>query len=336
MKTTHLIPPLLSLAALLAACGDNEEADVAFDSTVVQQADDFTDPRDNNTYRCIRIGDQIWMAENLRYELPGNSLSGCFTWDEDVADVSEADVDDQTFRTVATAVANDTQYNGWPQYGNSRQTGTQVILSMVSFLDYGYGQDMVREYLAYYPDYYDALLAALDSAKDSVQIGHGHFLEAETANGGYVTKYGFLYSFEAAKQAVPEGWRLPSDDDWMQLERALGLSDGEARRSEAWRGKGLATLLGEGGASGFNATRAGGNTYIIKASDDNYVNKDENWYYWTSTTTKKNDSTEVAMMRMSAIYTDKVWRGTSPLTTGYRSVLYSVRCVRDAASRGNR
>lgn len=242
-------------------------------------------------------------------------------------DASEATVDDETYKRIATEVANDPKYNGWPKNGKKQVVR---ILATISYFDYGLTQEEVDGYLAVsFPDYYVALTAELDKVRDPIVIANTHFKAVEKENGGYVAKYGFLYSFDGAKQAVPEGWRLPSDEDWLKLEQALGLNASESLRNEAWRGSGLATLLSEGGQSGFNAKRAGGNIYVIKTKEYNYVNKDDSWYYWTSTSEKNTDGADIAIIRMSAKYSDKVWRGTSPVTTGYRDVLYSVRCVKD-------
>lgn len=49
-------------------------------------------------------------------------------------------------------------------------------------------------------------------------------------------KYGVLYNFDAAKESCPDGWHLPSDDEWKELEMFLGMEN-EADVRE-WRPEG--------------------------------------------------------------------------------------------------
>ena len=56
MKNTFYF---LLVAILFVACQKDEEDQFKGDSG------EFTDTRDNQTYNWVRIGDQIWMAENL-------------------------------------------------------------------------------------------------------------------------------------------------------------------------------------------------------------------------------------------------------------------------------
>ena len=58
-------------------------------------------------------------------------------------------------------------------------------------------------------------------------------------------KYGNLYTWEEALEVCPEGWRLPTDEDWQNFEIALGMSTKEVGE-EGWRGNHQATLLRQG------------------------------------------------------------------------------------------
>ncbi len=142
----------------------------------------FKDPRDGQTYKTVKIGNQTWMAENLNYKTD----------------------------------------NSWTYNNNP-------------------------------------------------------------ANGKV---YGRLYTWDAAKTACPDGWHLPSDDEWKTLEMFLGMSQSEAdntgfrgtdegkkmKSTSGWSDNGNGT-----NSSGFNALPGGG-----RSSNGSFLNLGDYGYWWSA------------------------------------------------------
>ncbi len=206
----------------------------------------FTDPRDGYTYKTIKIGKQIWFAENLRY-LPK---------------------------------IND-GYNVYDYHGS------------------------------------DLFIARRFK----------NFIE-----------YGALYDHSAALAACPQGWHIPSDEEWNELEKYLGsISEGEIRNvfytdvmavphsgncgsklvnnTSLWKNGELINNINN--PIGFSALPGGWRTYHGK-----YENIRENAFWWTAT---MEDKPGAFYIYRSICFKDKgIGRKNA-----HKSCCFSVRCVKN-------
>ncbi len=94
----------------------------------LKDANTFIDPRDGHKYRWVKIGNQIWMAENLAYmphvNPPKKQEDGIWVYDYDGEDVAEAKATEnyQKYGCLydwAMAMDIDTKYLEQPWNGNS-------------------------------------------------------------------------------------------------------------------------------------------------------------------------------------------------------------------------
>ncbi len=162
----------------------------------------FTDPRDGQSYKTVKIGDQIWMAENLNYD-----------------------------------------------------------------------------------------------------AGEGSYCYKDDSTN--CEKYGRLYTWEAAKKAVPEGWHLPSKEEWELLISATGGGDSTSYHA-----------LIDGGSSGFNALTGIGS----REESGMYHTIGQGAYFWSST----EDGPKDAFYCVISKRTNKVSLISRRMTDGF-----PVRCVKD-------
>lgn len=141
----------------------------------------------------------------------------------------------------------------------------------------------------------------------------------------YLPVFGNLMTFEDAMASAPDGWRLPSDEDWKTLERTLGMTDAD---NKGWRGNdGVAYKLQEEGTGTELAMKIGGvctwkAVYGWMELELDYVK--EYGYYWTSTV-------EPAYTDHEAAYYRKICNGQGGVERqcGKTDKLMSVRWVRD-------
>ncbi len=144
----------------------------------------------------------------------------------------------------------------------------------------------------------------------------------------YAEIYGRLYNWETAQNVCPEGWHLPSDEEWKELEIFLGMSEAEADATmergilEGGKLKERDTIHWDAPNSlatdeyGFTALPGGG--YIWNS----FIGINIAAYFWTSTPTGWEDN--VYCRSMGKMH-GSIFRG------GHSEIIgHSVRCVKES------
>ncbi len=153
----------------------------------------------------------------------------------------------------------------------------------------------------------------------------------------FCSMYGRLYSFHAIVDGAnlnihyrvqglcPDGWYIPRDDDWLELEMFLGMSEEKANKIAEERGTNEGRMLkseslwhnnGKGTNDfGFNVLPGGSHLSIILPNND-FAKRS---FFWTSRTSLDN-----AYSRSFSYDSDKIHRGISN-----QGLLQFLRCIKD-------
>lgn len=204
---------------------------------------------DGNTYKTIQIGDQLWMAENLKV----------------------------THYRNGDSIPNVTSGGDWSNLSNGA-------------------------YCNYNNDESD------------------------------VSTYGRLYNWYAvddSRNLAPEGWHIPSDEEWRILEMYLGMSQGAAhyavvgdrgtdqgnklKSSSGWENNGNGT-----NESGFSALPGG--FRLVANANSEFIAIKVTAYFWSSS----EYSNSLAWYRALASHKKTVYRYAVNKNQGF-----SIRCIKD-------
>lgn len=146
-----------------------------------------------------------------------------------------------------------------------------------------------------------------DNDNDSLAVAYGRLYTWDVAMNGSVA--------QGAQGICPDGWHIPSDAEWIDLEVFLGMERGIAELENIWRGTDEGAKLRMGGSSGYDARYAG-----RRSTAGGYSLLELYEYVWTS-----NEYGDYAWRRCLRSDVNSVGRwNTFPKTYAF-----SMRCIKD-------
>lgn len=164
-----------------------------------------------------------------------------------------------------------------------------------------------------------------DDTKQLYYIDYNTYYEY-TYEDKYSGRFGCLYTLSGALEAIPEGWRLPTDDDWKALEEALGMSKAESA-SRDWRGSVEGSMMQQAvQGTAFDLLLAGYySPYISVLMSPPYRYLGAFGFYWTSTSDADKEGEYYFYRKISCTQAGVYRESMEP-----EAAMLSVRFVRDA------
>ena len=182
--------------------------------------------------------------------------------------------------------------------------------------------------LAYLPELSSGITSTTNPCYYVYDYNGSNVAEAKTTDN-YKT-YGVLYNWPAARDACPDGWHLPSDDEWKQLEMFLGMSEEDAGNT-GFRGPNIGSRMSrysflwddgaletdpDFGSSEFVALPGGYLSYLYVQ----FRTVGSDGYWWSVTEFDTNNSWRRSInYDNTGVQRDNIYKANG----------LSVRCVRD-------
>ncbi len=164
---------------------------------------------------------------------------------------------------------------------------------------------------------------------DGVKVyNHRTTKKKEMINSIYYQKLGILYNWKQANKCCPEGWHLPSDKDWFELEKYLGSKNTSLVHGTYGDKEKIGTKL-KGNEYWISSVNEIDNNYGFKGlpsgnyrvRNDDFFDYGRNAIYWSSTLYNDKYAWARALFFKSAGVNRENWL----LGNGF-----SVRCVQDS------
>lgn len=254
-----------------------------------QEFGSFIDDRDGNEYKTVMIGDQTWMAENLKFIPSDSFLLQESNFLENASTIFKKIKEDSDFTVLKDPIQ---------AFKTNSPTGDGIVLRPKgSGKSYGF-----RLSLRY------------EISSGDYKISEDIFAKLDIHPWGY-------YSFPLATEVCPNEWHLPNNEEWAILVDYLGGKKKAGEKMKVVEGwSGLSDHKKATNESGLSIP-SGAYYFDVDGAYASYLNA----FYWTYTiqSGKRIPTLKIFNKGSKSIITRSSGTITQPI------IPYTVRCIKD-------